>query len=84
MAHIPAETDMTTSHSGTQDQYPEPPEGIIIRRLTHGMDVTGIVRGSSDGSQIAFAARDEGGIDQLFIIQAVGSDEQPTRVTRLK
>ena len=84
VAHIPADIDMTTSHSGTQDKYPEPPEGIIIRRLTHGMDVTDIVRGSSDGSQIAFAARDEDGINQLFIIQAVGSDEQPNRVTRLK
>jgi len=84
VADIPAETDITTSHSGTKDKYPEPPEGITIRRLTHGMDVTGIVRGSFDGCQIAFAARDDDGIDQLFIIQAVGSDEQPNRVTRLK
>jgi WD40 repeat protein len=83
VADIPADIDISTSRSGTQDQYPEPPEGITIRRLTHGMNVSGIVRGSSDGKQIAFAARDDDGIDQLFIIQAVGSDEQPTGVTSL-
>lgn len=83
VADIPADINITTSKSGTQDQYPEPPEVIALRRLTHGMDVTGIVRGSPDGSQIAFAARDEGGIDQLFITKAVGSDKQPVLVTSL-
>ena len=50
VAHIPEDIDITTSRSGTQDQYPEPPEGITIRRLTNGMNVSGIVRGSPDGS----------------------------------
>ena len=81
VAELPADIDMTTSRSGTEDQYPEPPEGITIRRLTQGMNVSGIVRGSSDGSQIAFAAHDDDGIDQLFIIEAVGAEQQPTRVT---
>ncbi|MEA3478590.1 MAG: DUF3748 domain-containing protein [Bacteroidota bacterium] len=83
VADIPADIDMTTSHAGTQEQYPEPPEGIAIWRLTQGMQVSGIVRGSSDGSQIAFAARDGNGIDQVFITEALGSDKQVTRVTSL-
>ena len=45
------------------------------------MNVSGIVRGSYDGSQIAFVAPGDDGIDQLFITQAVGADERPTRVT---
>jgi hypothetical protein len=83
VADIPLDVKITTSHSGTQDRYPEPPEGIAIRRLTHGMDVTGIVRGSSDGTRIAFAAPDEAGRDQVFIISAFGSDKEPTQLTRL-
>ena len=83
VSDIPADIDISTSRSGTQDRYPEPPEGITIRRLTHGMNVSGIVRGSSDGKQIAFAARDDNGIDQLFIIQALGSDKQAKRLTNL-
>ena len=81
VAELPADIDMTTSCSGTQDQYPAPPEGITIRRLTYGMNVSGIVRGSSDGGQIAFAAHDDDGIEQLYIIKAVGADQQPTKVT---
>ncbi|MEN8227874.1 MAG: DUF3748 domain-containing protein [Bacteroidota bacterium] len=83
VADIPADIDITTSNSGTQDQYPEPPEGISIRRLTNGMNVSGIVRGSPDGAQIAFAAGDKDGIQQLFIIKADGSDTKPTRMTGL-
>jgi len=73
VAEIPADIDITTSHPGKSDQYPSPPDGITIRRLTHGMNVTGIVRGSADGSKIAFAAGDEDGIDQVYIINADGS-----------
>ena len=83
VADIPADIDITTSRSGTQDHYPEPPEGISVRRLTQGMNVSGIVRGSPDGSKIAFAARDGDGIDQVFITKADGSDKQPARVTSL-
>ncbi len=84
VADIPADIDITISRSGTQDQYPEPPEGITIRRLTHGMDVSGIVRGSPDGSQIAFTAPDDDGIEQVFITETDGSDNQPARVTSLR
>ncbi|MEN8202437.1 MAG: DUF3748 domain-containing protein [Bacteroidota bacterium] len=83
VAEIPANIDISTSNSGTQDQYPEPPEGISIHRLTYGMDVRGIVRGSQDGTQVAFAAPGRNGIDQLFIIKTNGSDKQATQVTDL-
>ena len=83
VADIPDDIDISTSHAGTHDQYPEPPEGIAIRRLTQGMDVTGIVRGSPDGTQVAFAAPDKDGIDQVYITNALGSDKQPTLLTRL-
>ena len=83
VADIPADTDVATSHPGTQDQYPEPPGGITIRRLTRSMGVTGIVRGSPDGKQIAFAALDGEGVHQVFTIKADGSDKEPSRVTNL-
>jgi len=83
VADIPTDIDITTSRSGTQNKYPEPPKGITIRRLTHGLDVNGIVRGSSDGRQIAFSTPVRDGINQVFIIKADGSDEQPTQVTHL-
>ena len=83
VADIPADINISTASSGTHDQYPEPPEGIAIRRLTQGMDVTGIVRGSPDGTQVAFAAPDKDGIDQVYITNALGSDKQPTLLTRL-
>ena len=84
VAHIPADIDITTSFAGRQDQYPEPPEGITLRRLTHGWDVSGILRGSSDRSQIAFVARDGDGINQLFVTNAVGSDKETIQVTNLR
>ncbi len=80
VADIPANIEITTSSSGGQDQYPEPPKGITIRRLTHGMDVSGIVRGSADGGFVAFAARDGDGIDQVFITKTLGSDKNPSRL----
>jgi hypothetical protein len=83
VADIPLDIKISSAFSGTQDQYPEPPEGIAIRRLTQGMGVTGIVRGSSDGTQIAFAAPDDHGIEQVFIISASGSDKEPVQLTRL-
>jgi len=83
VADIPKDINIGTSSSGTHDHYPEPPEGIAIRRLTEGMNVTGIVRGSPDGTQVAFAAPDKEGIDQVYITNALGSDKQPTLLTRL-
>ena len=84
VADIPADINIGTASSGTHDHYPEPPEGIALRRLTHGWDVSGIVRGSSDGSQIGFVARDGDGINQLFVTNAVGSDKEPIQVTNLR
>jgi len=83
VADIPADINIRTANSGTQDQYPEPPEGITIRRLTQGMNVKGIVRGSPDGTQLVFAAPDKDGIDQVYITDALGGDKQPTLLTRL-
>lgn len=47
------------------------------------MNVNGIVRGSADGRQIAYAAPDGDSINQVFINKADGSDKQPTQVTHL-
>ncbi|MCK5820544.1 MAG: DUF3748 domain-containing protein [Bacteroidales bacterium] len=84
IADIPMDIDITTSWSGTQNDYPEAPEGISIRRLTHGMNVTGIARGSADGKLVAFASEDEAAVSQLFIIKSDGSEEEPVQVTYLK
>ena len=83
VANIPTDIDITTSWSGTQDKYPEPPKDITIHRLTYDMNVEGIVRVSTDGKQITFAARDKDGINQVLLIKADGSDKQPTQVTHL-
>ncbi len=83
VAGIPKDVDITTAFPGTRSRYPEPPRGITIRRLTHGMQVTGIVRGSYDGTRIAFAAADDKGINQVFIIRADGSQKQPQQLTHL-
>ena len=84
VADIPKDLVITTAFSGTRTHYPRPPQGIVIRRLTRGMQVGGIVRGSYDGTRIAFAARDSSGSDQLFVIRADGSEKTPRQVTRLK
>jgi hypothetical protein len=83
VADIPLDINISSAFSGTQDHYPEPPEGIVIRRLTHGKGVTGIVRGSYDGSRIAFAAPDDKGRDQMYVISALGSDQEAVQLTRL-
>ncbi len=74
VADIPEGTDITTADSGDNDNYPTPPEGIKIRRLTHGVDVDGIVRGSFDGKSIAYISKDVENISQVFVIDAKGSD----------
>ncbi len=84
VAGIPKDIDITTAFPGTRTEYPRPPKGITLRRLTRGMHVNGIVRGSYDGTRVAFAARDSAGVDQLFIIRADGSEKKPRQVTRLK
>jgi hypothetical protein len=74
---IPENTDITTSKPGTVTEYPESPHGIKVRRLTHGDWAGGIVRGSPDGKRIAYLAKDNDGIKQLFVIPSDGSDRSP-------
>jgi len=74
VADIPENVDITTAESGNGTEYPEPPAGITIRRLTHSGKVAGNMRGSFEGKQIAYLAPDSAGIVQVFIIDANGSD----------
>lgn len=84
VADIPMDIDFLSSDAGTIKSYPSPPEGIIIRRLTTGMNLNGIVRGSFKGAKIAFLAEDNEGILQVFIINSDGSQNSVTQVTKLK
>ncbi len=84
VADIPLDIDITTTNSGSPDTYPSPAKGINIRRLTTGMKVDGIVRGSFSGEKIAFTAEDEYGVNQIFIINSEGSGNSVTQITNLK
>jgi len=75
VADIPGNVDITTAKSGNGTEYPEPPAGINIRRLTQSGKVEGNVRGSFDGKTIAYLAPDTAGIMQVFVIDALGSDQ---------
>lgn len=70
VADIPDAVDITTAFSGDATRYPEPPEGIGIRRLTDCGTVSGVVRGSLDGKRIAYLAEDESGVSQVFVISS--------------
>lgn len=89
VADIPETVDVTTAKSGSATDCPEPPEGIKIRRLTHSGTVSGIVRGSFDGKYIAYLCKDENEVEQIYIINALGSDlsaeseMQPQKVSTL-
>ncbi len=74
VADIPESVDITTAFSGNGNEYPEPPNGITIRRLTHSGKIEGIVRGSFDGEMIAFISPDKSGVLQVFVINSKGSD----------
>jgi hypothetical protein len=74
VADISENVDITTAFSGNGNEYPEPPAGILIRRLTHNGNAEGNVRGSFDGKQIAYCAPDSAGVMQVFVIDALGSD----------
>ena len=90
VAEIPESVDITTAFSGNGKEYPAPPKGIKIRRLTHNMEADGIVRGSFDGKNIAFYAPDKNGVKQIFIIPSDGNDndtdvkKHPRQVTNFK
>ena len=69
---------------GTDTTFLMPPKGAVQRRLTFTANTpqagcTGIVRSSSDGSQLAFLAKDANGIQQIFIISPNGGT--PTQLT---
>ncbi|HOZ47112.1 MAG TPA: DUF3748 domain-containing protein [Candidatus Hydrogenedentes bacterium] len=81
VAEIPPDTDITTADSGDATRYPKPPRGVTVRRLTHG-PAAGIVRGSLDGSRIAYFAPDTEGRQQVFIIASDGSDQDANPAKR--
>ena len=88
VADIPSDVDITTADAGAADRYPRPPQGVSVRRLTHGW-AGGIVRGSPDGTKIAYYGKAADGSTQIFIIPADGSDQaedpakRPVQATHL-
>lgn len=70
---VPKDVDITTAFPGTATEYPRPPQGVSIRRLTH-TPAKGIVRGTITGDRIAYYAETENGTTQVFIIPSDGSD----------
>ena len=89
VAEIPDSVDIASASSGSAQDYPTPPRGIEIRRLTHTGCASGIVRGSPDGKSIAYFSKDSMGLSQVFTIPADGSDlsetisKLPVQITRL-
>jgi hypothetical protein len=66
---------------GTNDDFPMPPSGTVQRRITFTANsqfpgCSGIVRSSPDGSRLAFLARDNNGINQIFTISPLGGEPQ--------
>lgn len=80
---VPSTVDITTADSGTKTVFPTPPKGVTIRRLTHTA-ASGIVRGSLDGKRIAYYAPAADGTNQVFIIDAKGSDQSADTALRPK
>jgi hypothetical protein len=69
---------------GTESSFPMPPAGTKQRRLTFTAETAnpgclGILHCSADGRWIAYRAKDENGIDQVFFISPLGGD--PMQVT---
>ncbi len=85
---VPENVDITTANSGTRTAYPTPPLGTRIRRLTT-TPAAGIVRGSLDGTRVAYFAAGPDGLRQVFVINSLGSDAsedpamRPVQVTQL-
>ncbi len=78
---VPADVDITTADSGNAKRYPKPPHGVSIRRLTHTW-AGGVVRGTVDGSRIAYYGHAEDGTTQIFVIPSHGSDRDPDPAKR--
>lgn len=69
---------------GTKDDFPMPPKGATQRRLTFTAETkypgcTGIVRSSADGTSLAYLAKDENGVEQIFLISPFGG--KPRQLT---
>lgn len=70
---------------GTKTSFPMPPLGTVQRRLTHTADASfpgcsGVTRSSSDGKLIAFQAKDNKGIQQVFLMAPSGGN--PIQLTQ--
>lgn len=78
---VPATIDITTARAGNKSEYPTPPKGLRIRRLTH-TPASGTVRGTLEGDRIAYYATDENGKKQIFVIASDGSDQDPDPAKR--
>lgn len=81
VVEIPKKLDLDSIDSGGKDRYPSPPRGLTIRRLTQGF-ADGIVRGTLDGSKVAYYARDARGDLQIFVVPTDGSDIAPDPAKR--
>ncbi|WP_229252576.1 DUF3748 domain-containing protein [Dyadobacter helix] len=62
---------------GTATEFPMPPKGTVQRRLTFTAKsghpgCAGIVRSSPDGKLLSYLAKDEKGIQQIFLISPFG------------
>ncbi|MCF0038817.1 DUF3748 domain-containing protein [Dyadobacter fanqingshengii] len=69
---------------GTKDDFPMPPKGASQRRLTFTAETkypgcTGIVRSSPDGNSLAYMAKDENEVEQIFLIAPFGG--KPRQLT---
>ena len=78
---VPATIDITTARAGNANEYPTPPRGLRIRRLTQ-TTASGVVRGTVEGDRIAYYAEDANGKKQIFIIASDGSDQDPDPAKR--
>lgn len=69
---------------GTKTDFPMPPNGTIQRRLTFTADTkypgcSGVVRSSADGNSLAYLAKDEKGVTQIFTLSPAGG--KPKQLT---
>ncbi|MCP4644831.1 MAG: DUF3748 domain-containing protein [bacterium] len=78
---VPRSVDIATAKAGSAKEYPTPPKGLRIRRLTHDW-ASGIVRGTQDGQRIAYYAHAADGSTQIFIVPSDGSDRDPDPAKR--
>jgi hypothetical protein len=83
MIDIPADVDITTADSGNATRFPTPPKGTSIRRMTQTW-AGGTVRGSFDGSRVAYYAKADDGTTQVFLIDSDGSDQSKNPEKRPK